>query len=68
MSTRHRRRSGYDIRSMLHHTPALTYVHIATHDLPLRLSLDLWLVDGELNGGLWLFCDRHLCEPCVGKA
>ncbi|MGK4000105.1 hypothetical protein [Sorangium sp. So ce1024] len=32
------------------------------------LPLELRLVNGELSGALWLFCDRSLCEACVGEA
>ncbi|WP_437875233.1 hypothetical protein [Sorangium sp. So ce513] len=60
-----RRRASDGIPFMLDLTPPSTYAHTVIHDLPLGLSLQLWLVDGELSGALWLFC---LCEAGVGEA
>ncbi|WP_437567965.1 MULTISPECIES: hypothetical protein [unclassified Sorangium] len=53
---------------MTDHTSSVPRLCAVLHDLPLGLSLKLWLVDGELSGALWLFCDRYLCEACVGEA
>ncbi|WP_437332953.1 hypothetical protein [Sorangium sp. So ce394] len=49
-------------------TPRPPRVRTVFHDLPFGLSFQLWLVDDELCGALWLFCDRYLCETCVGEA
>ncbi|WP_437913833.1 hypothetical protein WME73_46625 [Sorangium sp. So ce302] len=56
------------IQLPLGRTPSPPYVHTVTNDPPFGLSFELSFVDGKHIGALWLFCDRYLCEACVGEA